>query len=48
VRVAGTPALQHAQRTVVVRCQGTLPDDLAAAQAEFVEHTGWRLVVQPI
>ena len=46
LRVFGTPALQHANRTVVVRCQGAADGDLEAAQAEFAETTGWRLVVQ--
>jgi len=46
LRVIGTPALQHPNRTVVVRCQGATPAELDAARAAFTETTGWGLVVQ--
>jgi hypothetical protein len=45
----GTPALQHAQRTVLVRCRGEAASgDIAAAEATFEETTGWRLAVQSV
>ena len=47
-RVIGTPAIQHLQRTVVVRCEGVTADDVEAAQAEFAATTGWHLVVQGV
>ena len=46
MRVVGTPAIQHLNRTVVVRCQGTPAGDLDAAREEFAATTGWQLVVQ--
>ena len=48
LRVIGAPALQPLNRTVIVRCEGTITNDLEAAQVEFAATTGWRLIVQCI